>query len=130
MNRIDTESITQYVERYIGEFHDKRLRSLDNLKLKDVLKRKNPYLFRPKNVLTSEQIVRGFVDTHLSSNEETLFGDWLPAISPILFVKKMVPSTGSNWCVSILRSNARQANSNGGPVESVPGKSSQGALDP
>ena len=54
MNKVVTEAIAHYVERHIGEFHDKRLRGLDNLKLKDVLKRKNPCLFRAKNVLTSE----------------------------------------------------------------------------
>ncbi|MDR0735332.1 MAG: hypothetical protein LBF51_00630 [Zoogloeaceae bacterium] len=75
MKTINTENIARYVEAHIGEFHDKRIKSLEGLKLKNVLKRKNPYLFRAKNALTSEQIVRGLVDAHLSSNEETLFGD-------------------------------------------------------
>jgi hypothetical protein len=51
------------------------------LKLSDVLKRKNPYLFKAKNTLTSEQIIRGIVDAHISSNEETLFGDWLEGLA-------------------------------------------------
>jgi hypothetical protein len=88
MNNIDTGSIAMYVEQHIGEFHDKRLNSLDRLKLKDVLKRKNPYLFRAKNVLTSEQIIRGLVDAHLSSNEETLFGDWLEGLA--IFINQQV----------------------------------------
>ncbi|MDR0673412.1 MAG: hypothetical protein LBF93_07100 [Zoogloeaceae bacterium] len=81
MKTIDMKEIARYVEARIGEFHDKRIKSLDRLKLKKVLKRKNPYLFRAKNMLTSEQIVRGLVDAHLSSNEETLFGDWLEGLA-------------------------------------------------
>lgn len=42
-----------------------------------MLKRKNPYLFKAKYVLTAEQIVKNIVDAHISSNEETIFGDWL-----------------------------------------------------
>jgi len=32
-------------------------------------------------MLTSEQIVRSIVDAHLSSNEETIFGDWLEGLA-------------------------------------------------
>ena len=47
----------------------------------DVLKRKNPYLFKAKYVLTADQIVRGIVDAHISSNEETIFDDWLEGLA-------------------------------------------------
>ncbi len=77
MQSLDLRDITQYVEENIGTFHEKRIQSLDSLKLKQVLKRKNPYLFRAKYVLTADEIIRGIVDAHISSNEETLFGDWL-----------------------------------------------------
>jgi hypothetical protein len=42
-----------------------------------VLKRKNPYLLKAKYILTAEQIVKNIIDAHISSNEETIFGDWL-----------------------------------------------------
>lgn len=51
------------------------------MKLVKVLKRKNPYLFKAKYVLTADQIVRGIVDAHISSNEETIFGDWLEGLA-------------------------------------------------
>lgn len=75
------QDVTQYVENNIGTFHEKRIQSLDGLKLVDVLKRKNPYLFKAKYVLTADQIVRGIVDAHISSNEETIFGDWLEGLA-------------------------------------------------
>jgi len=81
MNKLNLQDVTKYVEENIGVFHEKRLKSLDTLKLSDVLKRKNPYLFKAKFTETSEQIVRGIVDAHISSNEETIFGDWLEGLA-------------------------------------------------
>jgi len=80
-----TEIILTYVWKYvndnIGDFHNQRILSLDKLKLIDVIKRKNPYLYKAKNMFTSETIVRAIVDAHLSSNEETIFGDWLEGLA-------------------------------------------------
>ena len=52
-----------------------------------VLKRKNPYLFKAKHMQTAEQIVRGLVDAHISSNEETVFGDWLEGLAIFINAK-------------------------------------------
>jgi len=81
MKKINLKDVSQYVEQNIGTFHQKRIQSLDGLKLSQVLKRKNPYLFKAKFVLTAEQIIRGIVDAHISSNEETIFGDWLEGLA-------------------------------------------------
>lgn len=88
MNKVGLQDVLQYVEQNIGTFHQKRIQSLDGLKLSQVLKRKNPYLFKAKYVLTAEQIVRGLVDAHISSNEETIFGDWLEGFA--IFINKQV----------------------------------------
>ncbi len=81
MKKLDLKDINKYVEENIGSFHKQRWESLNKLKLSKILKRKNPYLFKAKNVLTSEQIVRGILDAHISSNEETIFGDWLEGLA-------------------------------------------------
>lgn len=81
MKKLNLKDITQYVEQHIGTFHQKRIKSLDTLKLDQVLRRKNPYLFKAKYVLTAEQIIKGLVDAHISSNEETIFGDWLEGLA-------------------------------------------------
>jgi hypothetical protein len=81
MKKLNLKDVSQYVEKNIGTFHEKRIQSLDGLKLKQVLKRKNPYLFKAKYVLTADEIVRGIVDAHISSNEETIFGDWLEGLA-------------------------------------------------
>lgn len=88
MQKLNLKDLSQYVENHIGIFHLKRIQSLESLKLSQVLKRKNPYLFKAKYVLTAEQIIKGFVDAHISSNEETIFGDWLEGLA--IFIKSKV----------------------------------------
>lgn len=75
-----SKEIRDYVSDNISEFHKTRLARLEELKLNKILKRKNPYLFRAKNILTAEALVRVLLDAHLSSQEETLFGDFLEGL--------------------------------------------------
>lgn len=88
MAGLKRSDILGYVEAHIPQFHRRRIESLDNLRLNTVLRRKNPYLFRAKNLLTAEAVVKGLVDAHLSSNEETLFGDWLEKFA--IFINERV----------------------------------------
>ena len=81
MNQLKIQTVLQYVEEHIGEFHQQRIARLNGLKLFDVLKKKNPYLFRTKNYQTPETIVRALADAFISSNEETIFGDWLEGLA-------------------------------------------------
>jgi hypothetical protein len=81
MGKLNKRDILQYVENNIGTFHKKRIASLDNLKLSKILKRKNPYLYKAKYVLTADEIIRGIVDAHISSSEEGIFGDWLEGLA-------------------------------------------------
>jgi hypothetical protein len=41
-------------------------------------------------VLTAEEIIKGLVDAHISSNEETIFGDWLEGLA--IFINEKVYS--------------------------------------
>lgn len=68
MKKINLAAIKGYVEKNISIFHQKRIDSLEKLKLMQILRRKNPYLYKAKNVLTAEQIIRGIVEAHISSN--------------------------------------------------------------
>jgi hypothetical protein len=81
MPALNMNDVVWYVENNIGTFHAKRLEKLNTLKLEEVLFRKNPYLFKAKNVLTSEVLVRSILDAFLSSQEETLFGDFLEGLA-------------------------------------------------
>ncbi len=75
------EDVKNYVEQNIGSFHKGRLESLKKLKLHSILKRKNPYLFKAKDISLSQDLVKFLLDAHLSSQEETIFGNFLEGLA-------------------------------------------------
>ena len=77
MKPITQHEIVEYVEFNIPQFHQNRLEKLETLKLESVLKRKNPYLFKAKNITTAGDLVKNILDAFLSSSEEGLFGGFL-----------------------------------------------------
>ena len=81
MTSINDQQITAYAEANIGAFHEKRLESLNGLRLQSLLRRKNPYLFKSKNITVAADLIRSLLDAHLSSQEETLFGDFLEGLA-------------------------------------------------
>lgn len=87
MKSLNLKDVSEYVEKNIGAFHQKRIQSLGGLKLSQIIKRKNPYLFKAKYVIAAE-LVQGLVDAHISSNEETIFGDWLEGLA--IFINNKV----------------------------------------
>ncbi len=52
------------------------------------MKRKNPYLFRAKNINTAHELVSGILDAYLSSSEEGQFGQFLEGLA--ILVNEMV----------------------------------------
>jgi site-specific DNA-methyltransferase (cytosine-N4-specific) len=68
-------------ERVITPFYTDRLKKLNELRLNDVLKRKNPYLFKAKNLEDPSDLVKSIIDAYLSSQEETIFGNLLEAFA-------------------------------------------------
>ena len=64
-------------EEVLTPFYENRLKSLNALCLSNILKRKNPYLFKAKNLELAGDFVKSIVDAFLSSQEETIFGNLL-----------------------------------------------------
>lgn len=81
MVAIKIVEVGNYVKENIGSFHQGRLERLKGLKLSDILKRKNPYLFKAKNILLAQDLVKILLDAHLSSQEETIFGNFLEQLA-------------------------------------------------
>lgn len=88
MKQLNLRDVTQYVEENIGTFHQKRIAGLNDLKLKKVLVKKNPYLFKAKYILTAQDIIKSLTDAFISSQEETIFGDWIEGLA--IFINKKV----------------------------------------
>lgn len=82
------EDVQKYVEENIGTFHTRRIEGLKGLDLNKVLSKKNPYLYKAKHLLLSQEIVKTFTDAYISSQEETIFGNWLEGLA--IFINEKV----------------------------------------
>jgi hypothetical protein len=81
MNKIPLSDIEKYVESHIGTFHEHRLQSIRKLPLSKILAKKNPYLFKAKNILLSQDLVKYLLDAYLSSQEEAIFGEFFEQLA-------------------------------------------------
>ena len=80
MNPLCLNEVCAYANENIVDFHQRRIGSLEKLDL-DRLLRKNPYLFRAKNITTASELMSGLLNAFLSSSEEKFFGDFLEDLS-------------------------------------------------
>jgi hypothetical protein len=76
MNTLNLDKVRLYVNKNIVDFHQRRIKSLEELTLQKLLK-KNPYLFKAKNIEAAGELISSLLDAFLSSSEEKLFGDFL-----------------------------------------------------
>ncbi len=76
MKKLNYKKLNTFiVSDVIRPFYEIRFEALKVIKLKNVAKRKNPYLFKAKNVETAGDLAKNILDAFLSSQEETIFGD-------------------------------------------------------
>jgi hypothetical protein len=81
MKKVDLKEITAYVEKNIHTFHDRRLEAMKGIDLKDLLRKKNPYLFKAKHMETASELIESLLDARLSSSEEEIVGDFLEGLA-------------------------------------------------
>ena len=88
MNTELINDIAKYVESHIGEFHANRIAKLQSINLKELLSRKNPYMFKAKNIVTAGGMVESIAAATMSSAEESIFGNWMEGVA--MFVAERV----------------------------------------
>ena len=81
MNQELINSITEYVEKNIGDFHSARIEKLKSIKLRKLLARKNPYMFKAKNIVKAGDMVESLASAFMSSAEESIFGNWMEGLA-------------------------------------------------
>lgn len=82
MHKFDQNELQTFIsEGVITPFYEIRIQKLKELTFNDVMKRKNPYLFKAKNIQTAEELIRYILDAFLSSQEETIFGDLMEGLA-------------------------------------------------
>ena len=74
MPNFDPQLLNEFANERIEAFHSARLNRLKEIDLNKVLKRKNPYLFRAKDMRSAPEMIHSLLEAYLSSSEEELFG--------------------------------------------------------
>jgi hypothetical protein len=81
MKALDQQALLTFINEHIDTFHNARLNRLSKIKLREILKKKNPYLFKAKNLVTPDALISSMLDAFLSSSEEELFGQFLESVA-------------------------------------------------
>jgi hypothetical protein len=86
MMNLNLDDVNEYVNENIVVFHQRKIKSLEVLSLNKLLK-KNPYLFKAKNLTTASDLITNLLEAFLSSSEEKLFGDFLEGLAVFIAQK-------------------------------------------
>ena len=89
MDKLDLNDVRRYVNENIDTFHNSRIARIKKVSLNDVLRRKNPYLFRAKNIRSAADLVDSILNAYLSSSEEELFGVFLEGLAIFVAEKSL-----------------------------------------
>lgn len=81
MNKIDIEELVSFANENIDKFHASKIAILQDLSLKNVLQKKNPYLFKAKNLSSASDLITDVMNAFLYASEEKLFGDFLESLA-------------------------------------------------
>lgn len=74
-NSYDEKAVFEIVGTALTDFYTALTRTLDNIDVDKILKKKNPYLYRAKGINGAGQIVTDILAAYISSSEETVFGN-------------------------------------------------------
>ena len=74
-NGVDETAVERAIARALEEFYNSLLAKIDNINIEDIMKRKNPYLYRAKAMQSAAEIVESVLSATISSSEETIFGN-------------------------------------------------------
>ena len=80
----DETEVKKAIANALEKFYSSLIAKIDNINIKDIMKSKNPYLYRAKAMQTSSEIIESILQAFVSSSEETIFGNCF--FEPIVLV--------------------------------------------
>lgn len=69
------QTVVDAIAKALDRYYTSLIEKVDDLNIRKIMKRKNPYLFRAKAVNGAAQIVDAILAAFISSSEETVFGN-------------------------------------------------------
>lgn len=74
-NSYDENIVISAIAKALNTFYVTLIEKIDGLDITNVMKRKNPYLYRAKAMENASEIVESVLNAFVSSSEETIFGN-------------------------------------------------------
>ncbi len=72
---MNPDELERLIREGLERFYERRIANLSDLRLRDVLKRKNPYLLRALGIENVFELIEELLRQHISASDETIFGD-------------------------------------------------------
>lgn len=72
---VDEKAVEEAIGQALEAFYTALLQKIDKVNIEDIMKRKNPYLYRAKAMQSAAEIVESVLSATISSSEETIFGN-------------------------------------------------------
>ena len=72
---VNGKEVENAIGKALEEFYASLLAKIDSINIEDIVKRKNPYLYRAKAMSSASEIVENILSATVSSSEETIFGN-------------------------------------------------------
>lgn len=90
-----SQELDLLVGQLLDDFYTRRINKLSGLKLRDAVKKKNPYLFKAIGIQTASEIVEQLLTAYMSSSDEGIFGDaFFEPLAKAISGGKVSPSEG------------------------------------
>ena len=75
VKQVNEEEIVKAIAEGLDAFYTSLIEKIDQIDIKKIMKRKNPYLYRAKAMQNASEIVDSVLSAFVSSSEETIFGN-------------------------------------------------------
>ena len=87
--------LEELIKKSLEQFYERRIARLSGLKLREVLRKKNPYLFRAIGLEKVSELVERILEDYMSSSDESIFGDaFFEPIAKVCSGGVIAPSEG------------------------------------
>ena len=87
MKYVNAKAVEAQVNEDVVTFHHMRCKSLEEIRLKQVLKKKGLYLYRARNIWVASDLVKSLLEDLVSSFDETIFRQFLDDIALFIVSK-------------------------------------------
>lgn len=71
----DEEKVQKAIAEALESFYKSLIAKIDSININDIIKSKNPYLYRAKAMNKAHDIINSILQAFVSSSEETIFGN-------------------------------------------------------